>query len=85
MADSGSGILRLTKKRAGHLYDPAEMRERIFVPAGLVRDFKLSDGATVSGPVQRSQKGLQLKTVEAVCYDAGAVPRAYTFQEPHRH
>jgi transcription termination factor Rho len=81
MANSSSGILRLTKKRAGQLHNPAKMEERIFVPADLIRDYKLSDGATVTGPVQRGQKCLQLKAVEAVC---GLTPEQYQGRTPFK-
>ena len=50
MTDISSGILQLTKEGAGILYDPANLRNEISVPAKLIRAHKLPEGATITGP-----------------------------------
>ena len=45
-------------------------------------DLLLSDGATVSGPVQRGKKGLQLQAVNTVC---GMAPEQYQKRTPFRN
>ncbi len=66
-ATLGNGILLLTKSGAGQLVDPVQQADPIFVPAGLIRDHRLPQGATVSGPVRSGKEGPQLAQVEAVC------------------
>lgn len=63
MTNQVSGILQLTKNGSGHLVNPAKLTERIAVPARLIRDYQLPEGATVSG----SKEGQQLVTVETIC------------------
>ena len=73
MTTLANGILQLTKNGAGHLLNPAKLTERIEVPAKLIRNYHLPQGATLSGPVQSSREGLQLAAVEAVCGAARAL------------
>src|SRR5207248_532266 len=49
------------------------------VPARLVQQYALVEGATVSGAVQNGKQGRELVTVEAVC---GLTPEAYR-NRPH--
>ena len=72
-----SGILQLTKNEGGHLLNPAKLTERIAVPARLIRDYHLPEGATVSG----SKEGSQLATVEAVC---GLSPEIFQQRTPFK-
>ncbi len=74
MTNTNSGILKLTKQGTGLLYDPAGLTEKVFVPAKLIRDYRLPEGATVSGPVQGSKKGPRLTRVETIC---GLAPEAF--------
>jgi transcription termination factor Rho len=77
MTNSGSGILQLTKKGDGHLLNPAKLTERIAVPARLIRDYHLPQGATVAG----SKAGSQLVTVETIC---GLSPEAFQQLTPFK-
>jgi transcription termination factor Rho len=76
MKDNGSttGILKLAKNRTGHLHNPANLRDKIFVPAKLIQDYHLPEGATVTGPVKIGKPESQLVSVEAVC---GLTPEAF--------
>jgi transcription termination factor Rho len=67
MSDKATGILKRGKGGAGTLYDPAELSEQVLVPASLVRQHGLPEGATVSGPVRETKRGLELAAVESVC------------------
>lgn len=62
----GSRILQLAKN-GGHLLNPAKLTDRIWIPAKLIREYRLSQGATIRGQVPSGQEGHQLATVEAVC------------------
>ena len=53
MTDSKSGILKLANKGAGLLLDPTQLKDDVFVPAKLIRDYSLPAGAIVAGPVRR--------------------------------
>jgi transcription termination factor Rho len=81
MADIGSGILRLTKNGAGILYNPAESTEAVRVPAELIREYSLPEGAIVSGAVQGGTRGAQLATVEAI---GGLAPEEFQRRTPFR-
>ena len=74
MTDIHSGILKLTGKGAGFLQDPVEANDDIFVSAKFIRAYRLTEGATVSGPVKRGKKGPLLTEVETVC---GLTPEAF--------
>lgn len=56
------------------MLNPAKLTDRVWVPARLIRDYRLPNGATVAGSVQNSKAGLQLATVETVC---GLAPEAF--------
>ena len=78
MSEITSGILQSTKKGVCVLRDLArplgpEARE-VLVPARLVRECSLVEGATVTGPLQRGKQGPELAAVESVC---GLTPEAF--------
>jgi transcription termination factor Rho len=86
MTNTSSGILKLTKKGAGILHNPAKSMDRVFVPAKLIRDYRLSEGATVTGrvreaPVRGGKKDPQLTMVETVC---GLPPEDFQERTPFR-
>lgn len=81
MINIGSGILQLTKKGDGFLLNPAKLTERIGVPARLIPDYRLPQGATITGQVRSSKEGLQLATVEAVC---GLPPETFQQRTPFK-
>lgn len=70
MPDNTIGVLKLTEK-GGVLRDPQRSFRRspedIDVPAQLVKEYELTAGATVSGPVRKSSKGVQLSGVKTIC------------------
>jgi len=78
MTKSASGVLKLTKKAGGVLRDPAySFRKRpdeITVPAGLIREYRLVEGATLTGTVRKERHGLLLESVESIC---GLAPDAF--------
>jgi transcription termination factor Rho len=63
--DTVSGILKGSK--AHTLVDPDRPGTEIQVPARLVRQYGLVEGATVAGPVRSGKQGLELARVESVC------------------
>jgi transcription termination factor Rho len=81
MTNSTSGILKLTKKGAGHLLDPANLTDRIFVPNKLIREYHLPEGATVTGSIRKGKPNPQLTTVELVC---GLSPEAFQQRKQFR-
>lgn len=81
MTDIHSGILKLTKKGAGFLYDPDTLTDSIFVPRKLIRTYNLPAGATITGPAKNGKKGPLLANVESVC---GLTPEAFQQRTPFR-
>jgi transcription termination factor Rho len=78
---SGGGILRRTKQGAGVLLDPARPGREIFVPAKLIQQHGLVEGASVAGPVRQGKRGPQLARAESVC---GLAPEAFQKRTPFR-
>jgi transcription termination factor Rho len=79
MTDTGSGILRVTKNGAGILYNPAKSTSEVIVPAKLIRDYSIPEGATVTGPLREGKEGPQLAMVKAVC---GLAPDEFDKRTP---
>jgi len=83
MADSASGVLKLTNNGAGVLLDPARsFKPRpgdVTVPAELTKQYTLVDGATVVGPVTEGAKGPELSGVETIC---GLAPEVFRARKP---
>lgn len=71
MTEAVCGVLKLQSKGAGVLRDPALSfqpgPDDPTVPARLIRDHGLAEGAVVCGAVRRNRQGPQLATVESVC------------------
>jgi transcription termination factor Rho len=67
MSEKTKGILKRANKGAGTLFDPAQPWDEVHVPAPLMRQYKLVEGATVCGPVSEGKRGLELTAVESVC------------------
>lgn len=68
------------------MHNPTNSRDRVFVPAKLIRDHRLSEGATVTGriretPVRGGKKDPQLTMVETVC---GLPPKDFQRRTPFR-
>jgi transcription termination factor Rho len=80
MAETCSGVLKLSRQGAGVLRDlmrPAS--GEVVVPARLIREFKLVEGATVTGPMRKGKQGAELASVETVC---GLTPEAFQARTP---
>ena len=56
MSNNGGGILRLTRKGGGFLFDPEWPSHEVFVSARLIRQYQLPKGAAVAGPVRRGKR-----------------------------
>ncbi|NJN93671.1 MAG: hypothetical protein HC875_06065 [Anaerolineales bacterium] len=82
MTNQGSGILQLTKNGNGHLVNPAKLTERIAVPARLIRDYQLPEGATVSGSTEGAAIDL---CRDGLWHVAGQLSAANALQTPHRY
>jgi len=84
MTDIGSGILKLTKQGKGVLLnpnDPASAGRPIAVPAQLIREHRLPAGATLSGPLERSQNSPRLAALNSVC---GLSPEQFRQRTPFK-
>jgi transcription termination factor Rho len=79
MSDTIKGILKRAKKGAGTLLDPVQGSGSVRVPAGLIRDYDLVEGATIAGTVRRGKKGPQLASVDSIC---GVTPEEYRGRTP---
>ena len=56
------------------LFDPDRPEAQIRVPAGIIREHRLVEGATVVGPVRETAQGDELSAVTSVC---GLAPEAF--------
>ncbi len=69
--ESVSGVLKLGARGAGTLLDPARSFRSTghdpAVPARLVREYDLVEGATVTGPPRPGGSGLELGGVHSIC------------------
>jgi transcription termination factor Rho len=83
MPDRTKGILKRIRGGAGTLCDPSSASlpadREPYVPAKLIRQHDLVEGACVTGTIQSSKQGLQLATVETVC---GLDPEAFRKRTP---
>jgi transcription termination factor Rho len=80
MPETFSGILKLTRQGAGVLRDLTRSSSNVVtVPARFVREYKLVEGATVTGPARQGKQGLELIAVESVC---GQEPAAFQTRKP---
>lgn len=74
MAEYATGILKRSGGGALLVNAVAPAQGAVRVPARLVQQFALVEGATVGGPVRQGRQGRELATVETVC---GLTPEAY--------
>lgn len=78
-----TGILQLTSRGAGALRDPARSLQATpddtIVPAALIREYKISEGATLRGPTQRGKLGFELASLDSIC---GLAPEVYQRRKP---
>ena len=81
-AGSRQGILKPVGKGTAILFDPARPSSEISVPARLVRQYGLSEGATVTGPVRKGKRRPELTDVESIC---GLTPEVFEKRIPFKH
>ncbi len=78
-----TGILQLTNRGAGALRDPSRSLQPTpddtIVPAALIREYKIAEGAVLRGPTQRGRLGFELASVESIC---GLAPEVYQRRKP---
>ncbi len=78
-----TGVFEALPRGGGFLRNPATSfkptPEDAFVPQGLVNEFRLVAGATISGPVGKGKKSRQLKGVSAIC---GLSPEDFRTRTP---
>jgi transcription termination factor Rho len=83
--NKATGILKLTKGGAGVLRDPERSLlpapNDVVVPAPLVREYSLVEGATVSGPVRPALRRMELAGVDAIC---GLPPEQFRRRTPFK-
>jgi transcription termination factor Rho len=87
MPQTGSGVLKQYKvkgKNKAVLIDPADFSDidvdSIRVPEPLVRKFKLTEGAEISGPVRQNGRTMILDAVESIC---GLDPNQFRNRTPY--
>jgi transcription termination factor Rho len=79
MTETTQGIIQKAKRGAGTLLDPAQPWDPVHVPARLVREYQLVEGAAVAGPVQSGSHGPELAGVTSIC---GLSPQAFQSRTP---
>ena len=83
MPDIASGVLKRKGKGPGLLREPARSFRRgpndVSVPLELIEKYGLPVGASVTGPVRETPKGLELVHVESVC---GLPPEQFQARNP---
>jgi len=83
MSESVSGVLKLIGRGGGVLRDPASSFRRkpgeVFVPAKLIREYRLVEGASLTGQARKGPQGPLLGAVNAVC---GLEPEAFMNRAP---
>ena len=71
MPEKASGVLQRIKQGSGFLRNPEwsfqPERGDVWVSTKLIREYRLVDGAEITGTTRRTEKGVQLDTIESVC------------------
>ncbi len=84
VSESVVGVFKPVAKKHGVLRSLSSnlrpSREDVAVPAALVRQFGLVEGAYVSGTGKKGKKGAELATVESIC---GLMPEAFQKRTPY--
>jgi transcription termination factor Rho len=83
MIEIARGVLKLVPRGGGELRDPARSfrpgPQVVRVPARLVREHALPEGAELEGPVTAGRGGQELSAVTSIC---GLAPEAFTARRP---
>jgi transcription termination factor Rho len=85
MSETATGVLRLLPRGGGVLCDPqrafrAGPRD-VRVPARMVREFRLPQGASLSGALRRGPHGPELHKLTAIC---GLAPAEFAARTPFK-
>ena len=84
MTTTVTGVLKLGRKGGGVLRDPSfsfrKQPHEIEVPSGIIREHRLVEGATVTGPAHQGRQGRFLASVEMIC---GAAPETFLHRRPY--
>ena len=83
MSEPGNGVLQLLPKGGGYLraaeYSFQPTSDDVWVPAKLIRQYGLKEGAEVTGPTKTGKKGTELADVELI---SGLTPEAFQARVP---
>jgi transcription termination factor Rho len=86
MTETTTGVLKRTKKGAGVLLDLTRSfgpgTRGVLVPARLMQQAHLVEGATITGPVRSGRQGPELVKVDSIC---GLAPEAFATRTPYTH
>jgi len=81
--DKASGVFKFTKNGGGTLRDPLfsfrRQSNEAIVPPGIVRKYRLVEGAIVKGPLKPGRNGPLLSAVDSIC---GLEPEAFHKRKP---
>jgi transcription termination factor Rho len=70
MSNFAQGVLKLNKNNTGVLRDPARSfritPKEIHVPPKMLQRFDLVEGVSLTGPVRRGKRGLELATIKTI-------------------
>ncbi|HUT23697.1 MAG TPA: transcription termination factor Rho, partial [Sumerlaeia bacterium] len=84
--DTAAGVLKIADRGGGVLCDPERslrpFAPPVAVPAPLIREHSLVQGATLTGPLRRGGSVMELAGVETVC---GLTPQAFQNRTPYAH
>jgi transcription termination factor Rho len=84
MPDLVSGVLKLTKKGGGVLRNPSlsfrQQPDDVLVPAKLIRQYHLVDGAALEGSVEQGRHGFVLSSIDSV---SGLAAEAFQRRRPY--
>ncbi len=84
MSCSVSGVFKFAKKGGGVLRDPSfSFRKRpdeVMVPASLVREYHLVEGASITGATRQGRSGPMLISIESI---SGLTPEAFHARRPY--
>ncbi|MFC1532269.1 transcription termination factor Rho [Thermodesulfobacteriota bacterium] len=85
MTNTVSGVLKFTGKYGGVLCDPLfSFRSRtndVTVPAELIREYRLVQGATITGHARKARSRSVLSSVESI---SGLTPDAFHARKPYK-
>ena len=85
MPEKASGILKFTKKREGVLRSPSfsfrKQPGEIAVPAALVHQFHLVEGAAIAGNFKQGRHGSLLSSIDTIC---GLTPEVFHKRQPFK-